>query len=98
MFYIKLFFVLVIFSGFQTTKITVIGKAGNSKAGAVIVTKTNKVYYIDKLDFWGKKYLGHTVKVSGVLKTFVNKRDITVQQVEGKIHLIVNAKWSLCNP
>jgi len=53
----------------EKTKITVVGIAHNSKAGAMILTDNNEVYYIAGLDDWKNKFYEKRVKVSGFIKT-----------------------------
>lgn len=47
----------------------VTGKANNAKLGAVVVTESNEVYYIDKLEYWSSDFIEKTVRVTGKLVT-----------------------------
>lgn len=99
MLYVKCFFLFLFFNinftSYQNKKITVIGKAQDAKRSAVLISVSGDVYYLDELPSWEKKYLGKRVKVTGELTIEVNKRNITVQQVEGRVYIIKKAKWQL---
>ena len=79
----------------QIQKITISGIAYDAKRSAIIKTKQGRIYYIDNLPRWDKKYLDKKVKVTGELITESNKRNITIQQVEGNVYIIKKAKWQL---
>jgi len=79
--------------------IVIIGTAWNAKAGAVVVTNKEAVYYVDGLDLWDKKFYGKKVKVTGKL-VLVNhpkrrKDEPLVQEMEGTQRIIKKAKWEL---
>lgn len=63
---------LFVFSG-CSRKITVLGTCSNAKSGAVIVTDTNSVYFIDGIDRWSKDYMNKRVQVIGRLRILENK-------------------------
>ena len=46
-------------------KTTIIGKALNSKPGAIVISENDSVYYIKGLDSWQKKFYGQTIIVTG---------------------------------
>ncbi|HNR75055.1 MAG TPA: hypothetical protein PKH83_12635 [Cyclobacteriaceae bacterium] len=48
---------------------TISGIAKDAKYGAVVVTDTNEVYYLDKLESWDKNRVGKTVVVTGKVVT-----------------------------
>ena len=79
-------------------KITIIGKALNSKGSAIVQTEKD-FYLIDGLDNWDSKFYGKTVKVSGRLKVVVHKKQstdsIVVQERMGKIKIIKKPVWEL---
>jgi hypothetical protein len=79
-------------------RITVIGKAENSKAIAVVITD-NGPYFLDGVYMWDEKYEGRTVKVTGklVIKTYEKQStpERLVQERVGTIHYLQKAKWSL---
>lgn len=49
-------------------KLTVTGTAQDGKWGALLVSKTGDVYYIDELESWDSAYLEKEVEVTGILK------------------------------
>lgn len=55
-------------------KTTISGVARDAKASAVIVTKEDSIYYIDGLDYWGKKYLNKVIVVEGYMVNINNSR------------------------
>ena len=44
---------------------TITGTAKDAKAGAVVVTTDNAVYYLDKLEAWSSDVVGKQVRVTG---------------------------------
>jgi len=52
----------------EGSRVTVIGKAVNTKSGAAVILKEGAPLYISKLHAWPKKTYGTRVRVSGVLK------------------------------
>ncbi len=81
--------------------ITVIGKAENAKEGALVITKDDKVYFIDSLAFWDEKTLYKTVKVSGRLfvehHKAAKKGEPVAQRLEGTRYIIQKPKWEVVN-
>ena len=76
-------------------QITVYGVAKDAKAGAIIITDDNEVYYIDGQDSWPEKYLNKKLKVSGWLKEKVfdkSQAEIKVQTLTGVQKIIVKAR------
>ena len=115
--YIKSVIVLIIFvisascsykyitkalSPMERTKATVIGIAHNSKAGAIILTDDNEVYYIAGLGEWNDKFYEKKINVSGFINTenfkeedLKNKKGEWVQGMVGDKSSILNAEWEL---
>ncbi|MEN8119168.1 MAG: hypothetical protein ABFS35_02430 [Bacteroidota bacterium] len=86
----------------EKTKIMVVGIAHNSKAGAMILTDSNEVYYIAGLDDWKNKYYEKRVKVSGCLNTenfkekdLKNEKGEWIQGMVGDKRTIFEAEWEL---
>src|SRR5687767_13444517 len=84
----------------NTSDTTIIGKAENAKAGAIVTSnKDQKIYYLDKIDFWQNNILGKTVKVTGNLiieekKPVPSGEDIP-QQIVGVKRILLKPKWEL---
>ena len=99
MLYLRMLILFMIFNASkvnnQPQKVTITGIAYDAKRSAIVTTKQGRIYYIDKLPYWDKKYLDKKVKVTGELIIESNKRNITVQQVEGTVYIIKKAKWQL---
>jgi hypothetical protein len=79
-------------------KINVTGTAQNAKAGAVVVTTDNSVYYIEGMDSWSEEVLNTQVKVSGELhevnhdeKDLVNEKGEYSQGMTGTQKIIRKA-------
>ena len=91
------------FSWMATKDTSIIGKAFNAKAGAVIVDIYERTYYIDGLESWDEKYEGQMLKVKGRLanKTYpggelpADPNKPLVQSMEGDMTIITNATWSI---
>lgn len=86
----------------EKTKVTVIGVAHNSKAGAMILTEAKEVYYIAGLEAWNDDLFEKRVKVRGYLNTenfkekdLKNKKGEWVQGMIGDKHSILEAEWEL---
>jgi len=98
---ISLYSLLIIkYNVYQDDTTAVIGKALNLKEGAIIVTKENKRFYIDGLDYWGKKYIGKIVQVTGVIiirETKVDTNEPPSQNSSGIKKIITKAKFNLFN-
>ena len=82
--------------------ITIVGIAHNSKAGAMILTDSNEVYYITGLDDWNDDFFEKRIKVSGFLNTenfkeedLKNEKGEWVQGMVGDKRSILEAKWEL---
>ncbi len=89
-------------SPMEKTKITVVGIAHNSKAGAMILTDNNEVFYIAGLDDWKNKFYEKRIKVGGFLNTenFIekdlkNEKGEWVQGMVGEKRSILEAEWEL---
>jgi hypothetical protein len=81
-------------------KIEVIGKAINAKAGAVVVTDDERVFYLDELDKWNENFYEKRVKVTGKLriKKLKLRNGIEVRgEIEGPQKIIKRPKWVLVN-
>jgi len=83
-------------------KIIITGIAENSKAGAVVTTKENVVYFLDGINSWGNGTLKKEVKVSGNLKIEYNSEEMLMndegeykQVLSGEIKKILKPKWEL---
>ncbi len=86
----------------ENIKVTVIGTAHNSKAGAIILTDSNEVFYIAGLDEWIDKFHEKKVKVRGFINTenfkeedLKNKKGEWVQGMVGDKRSILEAEWAL---
>lgn len=79
---------------------TIIGKAQNAKAGAIVISDTDqKIYYLDKVDFWENSVVDKTIRVTGKLRIEERKpvppgEDIP-QQVDGVKRILIKPKWEL---
>lgn len=80
--------------------ITIVGRAENAKAGAVVVSSDEKLScYVDGFDYWDEIVIGMMVKVSG--KLFLEKKelkrlgDIPAQQIVGEKRIIQRPKWEM---
>ncbi len=91
----------MILSGCSNTKeITVIGKAENVKGGAIVISNSDqKMYHLDKIDFWPTNIIGKTVKVKGKLiieeKKPVQPGQDIPQQITGVKRILIKPKWEL---
>ena len=86
----------------EKSKITVVGIAHNSKAGAMILTDSNEVYYVAGLDEWNDKFYKNKVKVSGFLNTenfkeenLKNEKGEWIQGMVGNKRSLQEAEWEL---
>ncbi len=86
----------------EKTKITIEGIAHNSKAGAMILTDSNEVFYIAGLDDWNDNFYEKRVKVTGFIKTenfkeedLKNEKGEYIQGMVGEKHSIFKAEWEL---
>lgn len=106
--YLYLFMCLLIFWQCGTMKkcpqtqkgeITVIGKAKDAKAGAIIITDQDSVYYVGGLRRWQDKYLDKKIKVKGklVVENCGNEMDSTrwTQTIIGDKYIIKKAEIEL---
>lgn len=91
----------------STEKITVIGKAMDMKAGAVILTADRQAYFIDGLSHWSPQFAGEQLEVKGDLveinkipKSTVDSSGARSQgsttRTEGDIQRVIkNATWRM---
>ena len=86
----------------ENEKVTVLGQAFDTKGGAVILTKEEKIIYIDGLDYWPDDCVGKTVNVTGFLKQSnaipkagASTDKLVRQGVEGEAYVLRNAKWTV---
>ncbi|MBI2731111.1 MAG: hypothetical protein HYX40_10225 [Sphingobacteriales bacterium] len=84
--------------------ITVAGQALDAKAGAVVISNSDKkMYYVDGISSWSKDVYGKNVKVSGRLLienfkiTPTKKEEPQEQKIVGIKRIILNPKWKLLN-
>ena len=89
-------------SPMEKTKVTVIGVAHNSKAGAMILTEAKEVYYIAGLEVWDDYLFEKRVKVRGYLNTenfkeedLKNEKGEWVQGMVGEKRSLLEAEWEL---
>ncbi len=58
--FVKIFLYMIVLGSncrnFEGPKITIIGKAVEAKAGAVIISDDKGIYYLDGLVYWDKKF------------------------------------------
>lgn len=101
MMFIKFCVYFTLMSGCNKSKdTTIIGKAENAKAGAIVTsTKDQKMYYLDLVDSWHESIVGKTVKVTGTLKIEeikpVKKDEELSQQITGIKRILLKPKWEL---
>ena len=91
---------LLNFTQVQNAKIVVIGRAANSKAGAIVISnKDSLLYYVDGLSHWKENEIGKQVKVSGKLKVINTKpqkeEEPLKQMIVGTVRKILRQKWEL---
>jgi len=86
----------------QMEKITITGIAENSKAGAIVITKENVVYYLEGINSWNNDVLRKEVEVKGdLVKEFHQEEDLMNEKGEykqglsGEINKIVKPSWKL---
>ena len=86
----------------KKTKITEVGIAQNSKAGAMILTDKNRIFYIAGLGYWDDEFYEKKVKVSGFINTenfkekdLKNENGEWVQGMIGDKRSILEAGWEL---
>ena len=87
--------VAVVFSCQEENVTRVIGKAGNAKMGAAVVSDTG-VYYIDGLDEWPAELEGRTVEATGQLEVVHHpKQDPALPStaMEGPQQVLTSARW-----
>lgn len=76
--------------------ITVKGTAMDAKAGAVVVTEDEKIYYLDGLDYWDEDVAGKEVEVKGELFKIEHESkpgEPISQGMEGTQLIIKNPTW-----
>ncbi len=83
-------------------KITIIGTAENSKAGAIVITKDKVVYYLEGISSWNDEILRKNVEVKGnLVKEFHQEEDLMnengeyKQGLSGEINKILKPSWKL---
>lgn len=79
-------------------QVTITGTAKDAKAGAVVITSDNQVYYLDKLDAWNKDVVGKQVRVTGkvvVKNPEKNDRQETRAEITTPVRIIKRHKVEL---
>lgn len=81
---------------------TLQGIAWDAKAGAVLKTPDNHLYYIDSLRYWDDEFLGKWVEVTGESRKayFIGPPELLdegarTQKSTFKVRAIMNASWRL---
>ena len=84
------------------SSVTIIGKASNSKAGAVVVADSGGSAYIEGLSAWDDDTFGKQVRVTGILRLKKIAPDPRVDEwraisagMEGLTKVIEGASWIL---
>jgi hypothetical protein len=99
-----LFILLIGFNLFsqKMEKIAITGIAENAKAGAIVITEDNAVYYPEGILSWSDTILKKLVEVEGYLliqyqseETLVNEKGEYKQGLSGEIRKIVKPVWKL---
>jgi hypothetical protein len=82
--------------------ITVNGMAQNGKAGALLKSEDNTIYYIDGLGAWSPEMINRKVSVTGNLKvekvsekSLKNEQGEWSQGMSGEVKTILRAIWKL---
>jgi hypothetical protein len=85
--------------------VTIIGKAWNSKAGALVVADSGRSAYIEGLSGWDDDIFGKQVRVTGILRLKKITPDPQVDEwgavsagMEGMAKVIEGACWTLIEP
>ena len=85
--------------------VTIIGKAWNSKAGALVVADSGRSAYIEGLSGWDDDIFGKQVRVTGILRLKKIAPDPEVDEwgaisagMEGVTKVIERACWTLIEP
>jgi len=109
---LSLFLVFVCCTMIKTRaqQITVVGTAFDAKPSAIVISKTQGMYYLEGLHSWDKKYYGKKVRVTGIfaIDSSIMVRNDTPRQknkdgiplpprqgTDGPIRVLKKAKWSL---
>lgn len=98
---IYLYIILFILTSVKTENqnITIIGKAMNAKAGAIVISDKKGMFYLEGLSSWDKKHYGKKVKVIGTLLIEQNEKSgkdkVEVQETLGTKKIIKKPKWIL---
>ena len=78
------------------------GKAMDSKAGAVLVTDTDDVIYIEGLDYWPDNVSGKDISVTGMLKRKklipdpqIDANGTVSQGAQGDQLVLEKARWKV---
>ena len=84
---------------------TIIGKASNSKAGALVVADNGGSAYIEGLSAWDEDTFGKQVRVTGILRLKKIAPDRQIDEwgavsagMEGMTKVIEGACWTLIEP
>lgn len=91
---------MLIFGCDDVKKISILGKAENAKAGAIVISdKDTKMYYVGTLGSWPDSILGKKVKVTGVLIIeeipAIAPGEELRQQITGTKLTLTKPKWRL---
>jgi hypothetical protein len=80
-------------------KMVVIGRAENEKAGATVMSDSDKKrYYVDGIHSWDEGTVGKMVKVTGelvVMENYPKHQEEEVQEMIGIKRIIKKPKWEL---
>jgi len=65
----------------DSEKTEIVGVAKNAKAGAVIISDDNKIYYLKNVRHWKRKYLNKKIEITGdvVFIKGTTNQDSTIQ-------------------
>jgi hypothetical protein len=85
-----------------TQNTVMLGKAMDSKAGAVLVTDDGRIVYIEGLDYWPSDLVGKSVSVTGLVKwkklipdQQIGSRGTISQGSFGEQEVLEQAIWKL---
>jgi|GEM_PF-1532807 len=85
------------FTNTQSMDTTIIGKAIDAKAGAIVMTSDESIYYVEGLSYWNKEVYGKKVKITGtlVVEETQNSHNLKVvtQKIVGKKKIIKKSKY-----
>ncbi|MEZ4773345.1 MAG: hypothetical protein R3D00_09190 [Bacteroidia bacterium] len=84
----------------EQNSFSVTGTAQNSKAGAVVISANQEVYYLEGIDHWDEEQIGREIQVSGELVTenfgqeyLRNEKGEWSQGIAGEKHTILRPVW-----